>query len=137
MINFYEYSDARWLSSGSIQSQLHEMFDGAFFAEMTGDNNSEFFSVMYVSFTEAEVFGFKGDQWSPLTFDGQTVLYMGHFNSKTGKIESGVSLDMGKPCDYRRWTNLVYSWDQTEFKAVSGLDENENSIALNKALECN
>ena len=138
MIDFYKYSDARWLSSGSIQSQLYEMFDGAFFTEMTGDNNSElYFSVMYVSFTEAEVLSFINDQWSPATFDGQSILYMGHFNSKTGKMESGVSLDMGKPCDYRRWTKLVYSWDETEFKAVSGLDENENPISLNKALECN
>jgi hypothetical protein len=137
MINFYEYSDARWLSSGSIQSQLHEMFDGAFFAEMTGDNNSElFFSVMYVSFTEAEVFGFKGDQWSPLTFDGQTVLYMGHFNSKTGKIESGVSLDMGKPCDYRRWTSLIYTWRGKEFKSWRGLDSNGKSISVEEAQRC-
>ena len=138
MIDFYTYSDAKWLSSGSNQSQLNEMFDGAFFAEMTGDTNSElYFSVMNVSFAEAEVLSFKEGQWSPATFDGQSVLYMGYFNSKTGKMESGVSLDMGKKCDYRRWTKLVYSWDETEFKAVSGLDENESPISLNKALECN
>lgn len=137
MINFYKYSDATWLSSGSIQSQLYEMFDGAFFAEMTGDDNSElYFSVMNISFTEAEVFSFEDGQWGQSIFDGQKLLYMGNFNSKTGKMESGVSLDMGKPCDFRRWTKLVYAWNGSEFNAVSGLDENENPISLKKALEC-
>jgi hypothetical protein len=137
-IKFYRFSSFKWSYSDWVYSLQSEMFDGALFAEMTGDTNSElYFSVMNISFAEAEVLSFKEGEWSRATFDGQSVLYMGYFNSKTGKMESGVSLDMGKPCDYRRWTKLVYSWDETEFKAVSGLDENENPISLNKALECN
>jgi len=46
-------------------------------------------------------------------------------------------MDMGESCDYRRWTNLVYSWDETEFNAVSGLDENNNPISVRQALSCN
>jgi hypothetical protein len=138
MIDFYKYSDAKWFSSGSIQSQLYEMFDDAFFAEMTGDNNSElYFSVMYESFTEAEVHRFKNGLWNPATFAGKSILYMGFFNSKSGNMESGVSMDMGESCDYRRWTNLVYLWDEIEFKAVSGLDENNNPISVRQALSCN
>ena len=137
MIDFYTYSDAKWLSSGSNQSQLNEMFDGAFFAEMTGDTNSElYFSVMNVSFAEAEVLSFKEGQWSPATFDGQSVLYMGYFNAKSGKMESGVAMDMGDSCEYRRWTQLIYSWDQTEFTATAGLDEKNNPISVKQALEC-
>jgi uncharacterized protein YjbI with pentapeptide repeats len=137
-IKFYRFSSYKWSYSDLVYSLQSEMFDGALFAEMTGDTNSElYFSVMNISFAEAEVLSFKEGEWSRATFDGQSVLYMGYFNSKTGKMESGVSLDMGKPCDYRRWTKLVYLWDETEFKAVSGFDENENPISLSKALECN
>ena len=137
MIDFYTYSDAKWLSSGSIQSQLYEMFDGAFFAEMTGDTDSElYFSVMYTSFAEAEVHRFNDGLWIPATFDGKSILYMGYFNAKSGKMQSGVSMDMGESCNVRRWTNLIYTWDRTEFKATAGLDENNNPIPLKKALEC-
>ena len=138
MIDFYKYSDAKWLSSVSIQSQLSELFHGAFFAEMTGDTDSElYFSVLYTSFAEAEVHRFKNDLWSPATFDGKSILYMGYFNAKSGKMQSGVSVDMGESCNVRRWTNLIYTWDRTEFKATAGLDENNNPIPLKKALECN
>ena len=137
MIDFYKYSDAKWLSSGSIQSQLSDLFHGAFFAEMTGDTDSELkFSVLYTSFAEAEVHRFKNGLWSPATFDGKSILYMGHFDPKSGKMQSGVSMDMGESCNVRRWTNLVYTWDRTEFKATAGLDENNNPIPLKKALEC-
>jgi hypothetical protein len=137
MIDFYKYSDAKWLSSGSIQSQLYDLFDGAFFAEMTGDTDSElYFSVLYTSFAEAEVHRFKNDLWSPATFDGKSILYMGYFNAKSGKMQSGVAMDMGESCNVRRWTNLIYTWDRTEFKATAGLDENNNPIPLKKALEC-
>ena len=137
IIDFYEYSDVKWLSSDSIQSQLSELVDGAFFAEMTGDANSELFiSVMYTSFAEAEVHRFNNGLWSPATFDGKSILYMGYFNAKSGKMQSGVSMDMGESCNVRRWTNLVYTWDRTEFKATAGLDENNNPIPLKKALEC-
>ena len=138
MIDFYKYSDAKWLSSVSIQSQLYELFHGAFFAEMTGDTDSElYFSVLYTSFAEAEVHRFNNGLWSPATFDGKSILYMGHFDPKSGKMKSGVSMDMGESCNVRRWTNLVYTWDRTEFKATAGLDENNNPIPLKKALECN
>ena len=137
MIDFYTYSDAKWLSSGSIQSQLYEMFDGAFFAEMTGDTDSElYFSVMYTSFAEAEVHRFNDGLWIPATFDGKSILYMGYFNAKSGKMESGVAMDMGDSCEYRRWTQLIYSWDQTEFTATAGLDEQNNPISVKQALEC-
>ena len=137
MIDFYKYSDAKWLSSDSIQSQLSEFIDGAFFAEMTGDANSELYiSVMYTSFAEAEVHRFNNGLWIPATFDGKSILYMGYFNAKSGKMQSGVSLDMGESCNVRRWTNLVYTWDRTEFKATAGLDQNNNPIPLKKALEC-
>ena len=137
IIDFYEYSDAKWLSSDSIQSQLSEFIDGAFFAEMTGDANSELYiSVMYTSFAEAEVHRFNNGLWIPATFDGKSILYMGYFNAKSGKMQSGVSMDMGESCNFRRWTNLVYTWDRTEFKATAGLDENNNPIPLKKALEC-
>ena len=137
MIDFYKYSDAKWLSSGSIQSQLHYRFDGAFFAEMTGDTDSElYFSVLYISHAEAEVHRFKNDLWSPATFDGKSILYMGYFNAKSGKMQSGVSMVMGESCNVRRWTNLIYTWDRTEFNATAGLDENNSPIPLKKALEC-
>jgi hypothetical protein len=137
LIDFYKYSDAKWLSSGSIQSQLYDMFNGAFFAEMTGDSDSElYFSVMYTSFAEAEVHRFNSGLWSPATFDGESILYMGDFNAKSGKMQSGVSMDMGESCNFRRWTNLVFAWDRTEFKSTAGLDENNNPIPLKKALEC-
>ena len=137
MIDFYKYSDVKWLSSGSIQSQLSDLFHGAFFAEMTGDANSELYvSVMYTSFAEAEVHRFNNGLWSPATFDGKSILYMGHFDPKSGKMKSGVSMDMGESCNVRRWTNLVYTWDRTEFKATAGLDQNNNPIPLKKALEC-
>ena len=51
-------------------------------------------------------------------------------------MQSGVSMDMGESCNFRRWTNLVYTWDRTELKATAGLDENNNSIPLEQALEC-
>ena len=137
IIDFYEYSDAKWLSSDSIQSQLSEFIDGAFFAEMTGDANSELYiSVMYTSFAEAEVHRFNNGLWIPATFDGKSILYMGYFNAKSGKMQSGVSMVMGESCNVRRWTNLVYTWDRTEFKATAGLDQNNNPIPLKKALEC-
>ena len=137
IIDFYKYSDAKWLSSGSIQSQLYDLFYGAFFAEMTGDTDSElYFSVLYTSFAEAEVHRFKNGLWSPATFDGRSILYMGYFNAKSGNMQSGVAMDMGESCNVRRWTNLVYTWDRTEFKATAGLDENNNPIPLKKALEC-
>ena len=138
MIDFYKYSDAKWLSSVSIQSQLYELFHGAFFAEMTGDANSElYFSVLYTSFAEAEVHRFKNGLWSPATFYGKSILYMGHFDPKSGKMQSGVSMVMGESCNVRRWTNLIYTWDRTEFNATAGLDENNSPIPLKKALECN
>ena len=137
-IDIYKYSAAKWEPLASIQSQLSEMFEEAFFAEMTGDADSElYFSVMYISFTEAEVLRFKDGIWRPANFDGQSVLYMGDFNLKSGKMQSGVSMDMGDSCDYRRWTTLVYSWNQTEFTATDGLDENNKPISLEQALSCN
>ena len=137
IIDFYEYSDAKWLSSDSIQSQLSEFIDGAFFAEMTGDANSELYiSVMYTSFAEAEVHRFNNGLWIPATFDGKSILYMGYFNAKSGKMQSGVSMVMGESCNVRRWTNLIYTWDRTEFNATAGLDENNSPIPLKKALEC-
>ena len=137
-IDIYKYSDAKWTTSVSIQSQLSEMFEDAFFAEMTGDTDSElYFSVMYISFAEAEVLSFKEGLWSPATFDGQSVLYMGEYNSKSGKMQSGVSIELGDSCDHRRWTKLVYSWNQTEFTATDGLDENNKPVSLKQALSCN
>jgi hypothetical protein len=70
-----------------------------------------------------------------MTFDGESVIAGGHFNAKSGQMESGIS-DRGEPCDVRSWKQLVYTWDQTEFKATSGKDENGNPISLKKALEC-
>jgi hypothetical protein len=61
---------------------------------------------------------------------------MGYFNAKSGMMESGVAMDMGDSCEYRRWTQLIYSWDQTEFTATAGLDEKNNPISVNQALEC-
>ncbi len=91
---------------------------------------------MYTSFAEAEVLSFKSGLWSPATFDGNSFLYMGYFNAKSCKMQSGVSVDMGESCYLRRWTNLLYTWDRTEFKAAAGLDENNNSIPLEQALDC-
>ena len=88
MIDFYKYSDARWLSSGSIQSQLYEMFDGALFAEMTGDTNSElYFSVMNVSFAEAEVLASKG--FCAILFDKD-------FSQWQIDRQAGLDLTIGK-----------------------------------------
>jgi len=104
---------------------------------MTGDTDSELYlSGMYTSFLEAEVRRFLSGVWSPATFDGTSILYMGYFNAKLCKMQSGVSVDMGESCYFRRWTNLLYTWDRTEFKAAAGLDENNNSIPLEQDLEC-
>jgi len=137
-IDFYKYENQIWALETSVLSQLHDQPNTAFFAEMTGDGDTElFFDVMLTNFYESEVHRFVDGRWVPMTFDGESILYMGSFNEKLGQMESGVSFDQGEPCDVRRWTQLVYTWDQTEFKATSGLDESGNPISLKKALECN
>jgi hypothetical protein len=136
-IDFYKYVNQGWSLETSVLSQLHDQPHTAFFAEMTGDGDTElFFDVMLTNFYESEVHRFVDGRWVPMTFDGESVLYMGSFNEKSGQMESGVS-GRGEPCEFRSWKQLVYTWDQTEFKATSGLDENGNPISLKKALECN
>ena len=136
-IDLYQFANQSWSLENSVFSQLHDQPHTAFFAEMTGDRDTElFFDVRLTNFFEAEVLRFVDGRWVPMTFDGESVLYMGSFNEKSGQMESGVS-DRGEPCDVRSWKQLVYTWDQTEFKATSGLDESGNPISLKKALECN
>ena len=137
-IDLYQFANQSWSLETSVFSQLHDEPHTAFFAEMTGDGDTElFFDVRLTSFFESEVLRFVDGRWVPATFDGESVLYMGGFDEKSGQMESGVSFDQGESCDVRRWTQLVYTWDQTEFKATSGLDESGNPISLKKALECN
>ena len=136
-IDFYKYVNQTWALETSVLSQLHDQPNTAFFAEMTGDRDTElFFDVRLTNFYEAEVLRFVDGRWVPITFDGESVIAGGHFNAKSGQMESGIS-DRGEPCDVRSWKQLVYTWDQTEFKATSGKDENGNPISLKKALECN
>ena len=137
-IDFYKYVDQSWSLASSVLSQLHDEPHTAFFAEMTGDGDTElFFDVRLTSFFESEVLRLVDGRWVPATFDGESVLYMGGFNKKSGQMESGVGFGQGEPCDVRRWTQLVYTWDQTEFKATSGQDENNRPISLKEALKCN
>ncbi len=138
-IAFYRYAQNRWTQWSSVQSQLASdaLFDGAFFADMTDDSDSEFyFSVMYVSFSEAEVLGLTDGSWMPMKFDGRSVLYMGSFDQETKMMHSGVSFDMGKPCNSRRWTSLIYTWRGKEFKSWRGLDSNGKSISVEEAQRC-
>jgi hypothetical protein len=136
-IDFYKYVNQTWLLETSVLSQLHDQPHTAFFAEMTGDHDTElFFDVRLTSFFESEVLRFGDGRWVPMTFDGESVIAGGHFNAKSGQMESSIS-ERGEPCDVRSWKQLVYTWDQTEFKATSGQDENGNPISLKKALECN
>ena len=134
-IDFYKYVDQSWSLVSSVLSQLHDEPHTAFFAEMTGDGDTElFFDVRLTSFFESEVLRFVDGRWLPTTFDGESVLYMGGFNEKSGQMESSFQ---DWPCDFRSWKSLVYTWDQTEFKATSGKDENGNPISLKEALKCN
>ena len=134
-IDFYKYVNQSWSLASSVLSQLHDEPRTAFFAEMTGDGDTElFFDVRLTSFFESEVLRFVDGRWVPATFDGESVIYMGGFNKKSGQMESSFQ---DWPCDIRSWKSLDYTWDQTEFKATSGKDENGNPISLKEALKCN
>ena len=127
-----------WSLASSVLSQLHDEPHTAFFAEMTGDGDTElFFDVRLTSFFESEVLRFVDGRWTPASFDGESVITGGYFDAKSGQMEKGAGFDQREPCDVRRWTQLVYTWDQTEFKATSGKDENGNPISLKEALKCN
>ena len=134
-IDFYKYVDQSWSLVSSVLSQLHDEPHTAFFAEMTGDGDTElFFDVRLTSFFESEVLRFVDGRWLPTTFDGESVITGGYFDAKSGHMESSFQ---DWPCDFRSWKSLVYTWDQTEFKATSGKDENGNPISLKEALKCN
>ena len=134
-IDFYKYVDQSWSLESSVLSQLHDEPHTAFFAEMTGDGDTElFFDVRLTSFFESEVLRFVDGRWLPTTFDGESVITGGYFDAKSGHMESSFQ---DWPCDFRSWKSLVYTWDQTEFKATSGKDENGNPISLKEALKCN
>lgn len=137
-IDFYKYVNQSWALETSVLSQLHDQPHTAFFAEMTDDGDTElFFDVRLMSYFESEVLRFVDGRWVPATFDGEPVINGGYFNFKSGQMESSASFDQRVPCDFRRWKQLVYTWDQTEFKATSGKDENGNPISLKEALKCN
>ena len=134
-IDFYKYVDQSWSLVSSVLSQLSEQPLTAFFAEMTGDGDTElFFNVLLANTSESEVHRFVDERWVPATFDGESVITGGYFDAKSGQMESSFQ---DWPCDFRSWKSLVYTWDQTEFKATSGKDENGNPISLKEALKCN
>ncbi|MCX6535129.1 MAG: hypothetical protein NT119_01010 [Actinobacteria bacterium] len=134
-IDFYKYVDQSWSLVSSVLSQLHDEPHTAFFAEMTGDGDTElFFNVLLANHTQSEVHRFVDEWWVPATFDGESVITGGYFDAKSGQMESSFQ---DWPCDFRSWKSLVYTWDQTEFKATSGKDENGKPISLKEALKCN
>ena len=80
-IDLYQFANQSWSLETSVFSQLHDEPHTAFFAEMTGDGDTElFFDVRLTSFFESEVLRFVDGRWVPTTFDGESVLYMGGFN---------------------------------------------------------
>ncbi len=137
-IDFYKFVNQSWSLASSVLSQLYDEPHTAFFAEMTGDGDTElFFNVLLANHTQSEVHRFVDERWVPATFDGESVITGGYFDAKSGQMEKSASFDQREPCDVRRWTQLVYTWDQTEFKATSGQDENNKPISLEEALKCN
>ena len=134
-IDFYKFVNQSWSLESSVLSQLSEQPLTAFFAEMTGDGDTElFFNVLLANTSESEVHRFVDERWVPATFDGESVITGGYFDAKSGQMESSFQ---DWPCDFRSWKSLVYTWDQTEFKATSGKNENGKPISLKEALKCN
>ncbi len=71
-IDFYKYENQIWALETSVLSQLHDQPNTAFFAEMTGDGDTElFFDVRLTNFYEAELLRFVDGRWVPLTCDGE------------------------------------------------------------------